>query len=90
MAKLIRKSKGQPLTEEKKPTLKGQKGAVLKHFENHEALTSKEAFEKYGITRISGVIFALRDKGYNITTTMVEGTTRYGTRSSYAEYRLED
>ena len=62
--------------------------AILKHLRTHRWLTSKDAFELYGITRLSARIKELRDKGYNIETVMVETTTRFGESCRYARYIL--
>ena len=63
-----------------------QQNEVLKHLKKHRSLTSKEAFELFGATRLSDVIFKLRAKGYDIRTTMIESKTRYGTPTAYAKY----
>ena len=68
--------------------MRGSKVAILEHLRKNPWLTSKEAFEKYGITRLSACIFDLREKGYNIETIMVETTTRFGETSRYARYVL--
>lgn len=51
-------------------------------------ITSAQAFEKYGITRLSSVISELRAKGYPISTEMTNGTNRYGNPVRYGVYRL--
>ena len=51
-------------------------------------ITSKEAFEMFGITRLSAVIFALRKRGFIITTTTRKCKTRLGTIAEYGEYEL--
>ena len=68
--------------------MRGSKVAILEHLRTHKWLTSKEAFEKYGITRLAAAIHDLRDKGYHIETVMVEGTTRFGETCQYARYIL--
>ena len=44
--------------------------AILKHLRAYPWITSKDAFEIYGITRLSARIKDLRDKGYDIETVM--------------------
>ena len=68
--------------------MRGSKVAILKHLRTNPWLTSKEAFEKFGITRLSARIKDLRDKGYDIETVMVETTTRFGESCRYARYVL--
>ena len=68
-----------------KPT---QTDAVLNHLKEHKGITSYEAFEKYGITRLSAKIYDLRANGYTIINREHETVNRYGTKVRYTEYRL--
>lgn len=68
--------------------MKGQKVRVLQHLKSHGSLTSMEAFEKYGITRLAAVIFDLRELGHDIRTFDMEGQNRYGEATRYAKYVL--
>lgn len=63
-----------------------QTKAVLNYMQTHDGITSMEAFEKYGATRLSGLIFSLKKQGYNIVTEMVECTNRFGNTCHYAKY----
>ena len=38
------------------------------HFRKHKSITSWQAIQKYGITRLADTIFQLKSKGYNIMT----------------------
>lgn len=58
---------------------------ILAELKDGKKVTALEAFKLCGSLRLSSIIFDLRDKGYNITTTMVE---RNGKR--IAEYTLND
>ena len=70
--------------------IKSQKEQVLKHLKNHKnGLTSLTAFERYGITRLSGIIFKLRHEGYDIITDMLTQKNRFGHAVTFARYRLE-
>lgn len=60
--------------------------AVLKHLKDVGPLTSMEAFQLFGVTRLSAKIFDLRKKGYIIDTIMLEGTTRFKMPCRYAKY----
>jgi len=53
-------------------------------------ITSQEAFEIFGATRLSAIIFDLRDKGYNIQSIEREGMTRFGKKTRYFEYYLAE
>lgn len=58
---------------------------ILSHLDKYESITSYEAFERYGITRLSGRIKELRDRGYAIVTDMVDNGT-----SRFARYHFEE
>lgn len=66
-----------------------QQELILKHLKSHKrGLTSKDAIERYGCTRLSGVIFQLKRKGYKISSIREYVPTRYG-HASIARYFLE-
>lgn len=63
--------------------------AILLHLQEYGSITSWEAIKEYGATRLSAIIFNLRNKyNMNIITEKVEFTDRYGTPSDYAKYIL--
>ncbi len=66
--------------------MRGSKVRILEHFAKHGTLTSMEAFQTYGITRLAARISELREKGYDIRTMMVESTNRYGETVRFANY----
>ena len=54
---------------------------VLDHLLEYKTITSWEAIQKYGITRLSGYILLLRQKGFYIDTVSkrnAENTGNYG------------
>ncbi len=59
---------------------------VLEHLQEKGSITSWEAIKEYGATRLSAIVFNLRDKGYEIDTNMEEFTDRYGDKSRFAKY----
>ncbi len=59
---------------------------VLRHLQSGRSITSFEAFTKYHITRLSAVIWILRNDGHDVKRRMV--ATEDG-RESYAEYWIE-
>lgn len=61
---------------------------VKEHLLEKGTITSWEAIELYGATRLSAIIFNLRQRGMNIGTRDKVFTDRYGTKSSFAEYYL--
>ena len=68
-------------------TTNSQRDTVLNHLMK-TSLTSMQAFEDYGITRLSAIIFNLRNEGYNIKTTLHHIINNYGNSCVYAEYTL--
>lgn len=65
-----------------------QRDYVLDILLSGGSITSKQANEK-GITRLSGIIYVLRERGYNIKTTMKEVPSRWGNKkATVAEYTL--
>lgn len=65
--------------------------AVALHLLEKKQITSWEAIKEYGATRLSAIIFRLRhQRGMNIRNERVNFTDRYGTKSHYDIYILED
>lgn len=64
--------------------------AVLDWLKTHASISSMEAIQSFGATRLSAIIFNLKRKGYDIETVMVEGTDRFGNPMRYARYYLRD
>lgn len=65
-----------------------QKNMVLAHFQEYGTLTSLQAIREYGITRLSSIIFILREEGYNIETEIIDVVNRFGKKCRVAQYRL--
>lgn len=66
-----------------------QKDIVLRHMKDFGSITSWEAFQDYGITRLSAVVFNLKKDGHNIDTNMCSKRNRYGDKVNFAEYKLK-
>ena len=64
--------------------------AVLDWLKTHASISSMEAIQSFGATRLSVIIFNLRKRGYNIETVKCEGTDRFGNPMRYARYYLRD
>lgn len=62
--------------------------AIQLHLIEKGSITSWEAIKEYGATRLSAIIYNLRDRGMNIDTTMIEFTDRFGSKAKYAKYIL--
>ena len=67
----------------------GQIDQVFAHMKTYGSITSMEAFERYGITRLSAVIFNIR-KFAEVDTIDETGKNRYGESCRYARYKLHD
>ena len=69
-------------------TKRSQITDIIAHLRKYKSITSNEAIKRYGATRLSGIIFILREKGFGIVTEMTQGKNRYGHISNYAIYHL--
>lgn len=58
------------------------------HLKHHHAITSWEAFELFGITRLSAIIYTLR-KTHNIVSVPMTATNRYGNTVNFVKYVYE-
>lgn len=68
--------------------IKNATDAVYRHLVIQGSITSKEAFDSYGCTRLASVIHRLREAGSSIETIMQSGKNRYGKACHYARYVL--
>lgn len=55
---------------------------------NKRGISQREAIEKYQAYRLSGIVFRLKKRGYNIITNMEVSKNQDGTTSNYARYVL--
>ena len=62
---------------------------VLQHFSKNKYLSSMQAFELYGITRLSATIYDLRQRGIKIGSVWRTTMNRYGKMVRYMDYYLE-
>lgn len=61
---------------------------VRQHLLKYGSITSWQAINLYGETRLASVICNLRNKGYDIRTIMCEFQDKYGNIGRYARYIL--
>lgn len=66
-----------------------QKQLIEKHLLEKGNITSWEAFEIYGITRLSHIIYVLRRK-YDIISVSTTKKNRYGHYCTYSTYTLKN
>lgn len=62
---------------------------VREHLLRYGSITSWQAINLYGETRLSDVILKLRQKGWDIRTIMCEFQDKYGNIGMYANYVLK-
>lgn len=66
-----------------------QQKMVLQHLQEHGSITSMEAIQLFGATRLSAIIYNLRHvKGYDIVTDFEVVKTRYDVKTQIARYKL--
>tara|TARA_Y100000401_G_scaffold32952_1_gene24350 strand:- start:6360 stop:6653 length:294 start_codon:yes stop_codon:yes gene_type:complete len=70
----------------KENEVKTQADAVLWHLANYGAITSWEAIQQYGATRLADIIYKARKKGYNIDVHTIKTKNRFGRNTSIAKY----
>ena len=61
---------------------------ILEHLESGRSITSLEAINEYGNTRLSASIHALRKAGHHIVGKDIPVVNRYGKTVYVTEYRL--
>ena len=62
---------------------------TIEWLKSHKGLTSKEAYDELGNTRLSATIFDLRKDGWNIASTGESGVNRFGETTHYVRYILK-
>lgn len=65
-----------------------QEDKILNYLRTHKSITSMQAFRVFGITRLSGRIFNLRQDGNIIDTERITKKNEDGTYTTYGEYYL--
>lgn len=63
-----------------------QKEMVLDYIREFGSITPIDAFRDLGITRLSAVVFNLREEGHNIEKVIETGRNRFGNQTRYARY----
>ena len=66
-----------------------QREMILKHLKRYGKITDVQAFNNFGIRRLSGRIYDLRADGYQIRTEMTTKPNRFGQKTTFATYVLE-
>ena len=66
-----------------KPT---HKTRLLEYLQDYGSITSLQAIQDLGNTRLSATIFQLRKEGYEIVSSDVKVPTRWGTQTTVTKY----
>lgn len=67
----------------------GQKERVLDYIEKFGSISSMEAFNDLGVTRLSAVIFTLKEDGHEFDSKPEKGRNRFGERTHFTRYSLK-
>lgn len=62
---------------------------IVRYIKDFGSISTKEAFNDLGITRLSGRIYDLKKKGVPITDRMEKSKNRYGEDVSYKRYSID-
>lgn len=65
-----------------------QPDKVLDYLKKHGSITSWQAITELRVTRLSAVIFRLKDRGYDISSFDREKVDSDGNKVRWVEYRL--
>lgn len=63
-----------------------QKKMVLDYITEFGSITPLDAFRDLGVTRLSAIVFRMRDEGHDIDKAIEIGENRFGNRTRYARY----
>jgi len=63
---------------------------VLEYMRDHGSITEANAYAAIGCTRLSARIYDLKKAGHRIKTLTESGRNRFGERTTYARYTLEE
>jgi len=67
-----------------------QEERVLEYMQRYKGITSLEAFQDLGVTRLSAKIFNLKKQGYEIVSENKQGKNRYGETIYFKKYMLAE
>lgn len=67
---------------------KSQTEAIIQYLRKKKSITSLQAFNLFNATRLSGIIYVLKERGFGIETELREVKNRYGHITRVAVYHL--
>jgi hypothetical protein len=62
---------------------------VLEYMQTKGSITSMDAIEMFGATRMSAIIYDIKKKGYEIDSPLIPVKNRYGKTVYVSNYSLE-
>ena len=68
--------------------MRKQAQRVLDYMDEFGSITSLDAFRDLGITRLSAVVFDLRQEGYNVQSETIGAKNRYGEIAHFSKYYI--
>lgn len=68
--------------------MESQNDQILAHLQSGKSITSLEAIDLYGITRLGGRIFNLHEAGHKVISEMIPVINRAGKAVRVARYSL--
>lgn len=66
-----------------------QKSEVLKYMQKHTGITSLQAIQHFGATRLPDIIYRLEKEGHKFVKTKITKKNRYGHTVTYTKYSLK-
>ena len=63
---------------------------IVQYMREFGSISTIQAFSDLGVTRLASRINDLKRMGYNISTTMGSGRNRYGEKTHFSIYRIEE
>lgn len=70
--------------------LSGKTKKVAEWLLEGKTITSMQAIQMFGTTRLPAIIHNLRGYGYPIETNMIEAKDRYGEQTRFGEYKIKE
>jgi len=68
---------------------RGSTREIVEYMRTHDFITSMDAWEMWGVTRLASIIHNLRTHGYDIDTVNINTITRFRETTHYARYILK-
>lgn len=72
------------------PDIQTQNKMILEHLKVHGSIIGPQAVELFGCYRLSARIYDLKAAGYKITSIRMYGINRFGARTQFARYTLDN